>query len=143
MKRTFLLIIALTFGIVARGQSIYYGYPSAKELKKGDLIIVSLPEHLHMRFYETVQTASLYQFLKDNKKNKFNILIHLFLDSPEYDLSVSEHLKKSLEGMLVEKCQQCNFSVTAKGRSSPIFLQEQDTSPLFRKMNTRMEIIVE
>lgn len=143
MKRIFLLIAALAFCAFARGQSVYYGYPNSKELNKGDLIIVSLPEHLHMRFVEADEMGSLYEFLEKNKLNRFNILIHLFLDSPEYDLSVSEHLKKNLEGMLIQRCRDCNFSVIPKGQSSPVFLRDQESSSLYRKMNTRMEILIE
>jgi hypothetical protein len=143
MIRGIVFCCLLSLTKFATSQSVYYGYPNGKELKKGDIIIVSLPEHIHMRFQETEQTLALYQFLTANQGKKFIVSIHLYIDSPEYDLSVSKHLKKSLDEMLAVKCSQCNVSVVAKGRSTPIFSQEKETTSLYRKMNTRMEILIE
>ncbi|HEY5746067.1 MAG TPA: hypothetical protein VIU12_08330 [Chryseolinea sp.] len=140
-----LISIVLAFATVPStvfSQSIYFGYPGeGQKLKKGDLIILNVPKNLHGRFEETEQITSLVKFIDSNSSVEIKIALNVFLESAEYDKDLSESLAESLQKILDKQCKKMTYSLIAEGRSNPLFLSKE--SPLFRKMNTRMEILIE
>src|SRR5688572_26701179 len=142
MRITIFLLIFLSAINIACAQSIFYGLPKHnKELKKGDLVILNLPHHLHGKFEDEGEIDSLISFVKNNLNVQLRIQINVFLDSQDYDQNLSDRLKKSLLGILQTRCENVNYYVIALGRTNPIFLNAE--SRLFSKMNTRLEIAVE
>jgi hypothetical protein len=71
----------------------------------------------------------------------FTIEIHVYVDNLEYDMKLSEHLKRSLIEMLAPNTGNINYGILAKGSAIPIFTKNENT--LFKKFNTRLQVLVE
>jgi len=144
MKLKFIWILCGLFILTttAFSQSVYFGYPpTTVGLKKGDLIILTIPDNTDGRFKETERISELVQFISDRPDNMFNIQINVFYGTPEFGMAYSEHLKRSMQKILKNKCKKSNYCVVARGHNNPIFLNTD--SALYRKINTRMEILIE
>lgn len=136
-----LLSLFLLGALSGFSQGIYHGYPyRIHELRSDDKIFVDIPIHRDGRFLPDGGIEDLISFLNNDHSHSFEIRIHYFYGSDEWNQSYSEFIARCLMGELSLKCKSDNYTVSGCGESFPIFLDEKDKK--YRAMNTFMEIIV-
>jgi len=134
-----LLVITLPNEIFS--QSIIYGFPSVeRSLKSGDVVIVNLPPHRDGRLPDSDQLLLITRLLNNHPNLQFRIELHIFFETPDFNLAYSERLARNLIEYLEAKAGQKNYKVIGLGSNSPIFLKEDD--PIYLKMNTRLQILI-
>jgi hypothetical protein len=137
-----LFIVILIMNTSLYSQSIYYGYPeSGSKINKGDVIIANLPSNTDGRFNSSSQLSNLIYLIKNNPDVHHNISINVFYGSEGLSMEYSKKLKDDLIGILKTKSNLLNYTISNKGSSMPIFMDSR--SNLFKKINTRLEILVE
>lgn len=141
----FVLVVNL-FSSSAYAQTVYFGYPdcqnndSLRTLRKGDMVILNFPEFYdHLKFVNSNGISKLCQFLDLHSDINFLIEIHVFLEDEEFNQRVSERLKESLEKLLINECRKKNYTILPKGSTEPLHLITD--SPLYRMLNSRMQVI--
>jgi hypothetical protein len=143
MRNLLVLLLLLINVSISCSQYIYYGYPSSgKDLKKGDRIILNLPNNVDGRFEISEELNRLVEFINNNENYSFRIEINIFGGSKDHSNDYSESLCNDLKGLLKERSKGANFSVVSNGCSNPLFLNKSDFDN-YMKLNRRMEILIE
>ncbi len=141
MKTYYLIVFFFFLSAYTYSQNIYYGYPENTDaLKKGDIIILNIPEHINGRYNKSKELDRLINFLCLNKHNIYKIEINLFWGTAELNVNYTKSLCNNLKELLDEKSIK-NYKIKFNGNSKPIFLDKSSKS--YKLYNTRLEIIVE
>lgn len=142
MKKLLLLILCLQFSLIFNAQNVFYGYPSDDvELKGGDKIIVSIPDHWDGRFNNSKDLDELitYVCLSDLT---FKIKVIVFRGTDEFSFAYSENLSHNLDKLLADKCSKSMYQIVPIGKTEPLYYDKSDIEKYY-KYNTRIEIIIE
>jgi len=142
MRSGVIILLLILLSITSSSsQKVHYGYPAARKITKGDIIILSVPKYLHARLEEDEDILELTEFINNNSVFAFKISISFFFETEDFDMKFSKRLADSLLGILEKRCRSSKTEVLEIGQNDPIFLNKE--SPLFSKMNTRLEIRIE
>jgi len=123
-------------------QSIIYGFPpTEKTLKKNDIILLNLPPHQDGRFRDSHQLLEIVDIINKYPDLKFKIEINVILETEDFNQAYSKSLARSLIKYLDKRIGEKNYEAVGLGGSNPIFLDER--SPIYQKMNTRLQILLD
>jgi hypothetical protein len=141
MKTLFISIIIFLIASNLHSQDVYFGYSSDSTLKKGDIIIINVPDNIDGRFNRIEDFDKLINLISSNPSKYFRIEINIFLGSSDFSFDYSMSLCNDLMKIINRKISLNNYDFKNNGRSNPIFLNKDD--PKFRIYNTRIEIFIE
>ncbi len=143
MKKTIILLLVIVSNIsLACSQMVYYGIPSANaELKKGDVIITTIPPFSDCHFIKSKSFETMAEFISDNSKRSFRIEINYFFGTSEFSNNLTLKLANDLERILKERYNSAKLTVISNGKDKPLFLNK--SSPKYKEYNTRLDIYIE
>lgn len=143
MKNLLLLFVLIFLGgHHAFSQNVYYGYPSNSTMpKKGDVIILNIPEYTDCRFNKIEDFDNLVKLLKIYKNNNLRIEINFFYGDSLSNKSLSELLCDNFKKVLISMTKMHNYQIVNNSDRNPIFSRREDIC--YRMYNTRIDIIIE
>jgi hypothetical protein len=142
--KNIVLTLFLILGVIQTySQRAYYGYPVNDTLKKGDIVIVNIPNFsLNGSFIRLGDFDKMLRLLEVNKDNKLRIEINLFMrGSSKSNNLFSKHLCKGLQEILEHKTTLKNYIIINNASKKPLFLGFKEGEDTY--INSRIEIYVE
>jgi hypothetical protein len=149
MRNLFFLLIFVFWGIHVHSQNVYFGYPpNIVALKKGDIVILNIPEYTDCRFNNLEEFDNLIKLLKVNESNKLRIEINVIYGDSVMSDGTSRLLCKDFKKILELKTTLKNYLIVSNGNKNPIFSRKDDITDrrmyiMYIKYNSRLEITVE